>query len=170
MQLVFELENELSGSLYNCYFAEMSSAGSSKNKATSLERWNASFFEAEASKESKGVKNAQARLVEKDGILSLRHIQLVWGNPLHTENAVLLKWVSVFQLIIKVFFGSWLIFALLYWIMEYANGTMSKENLDEKRCVSGIVVFNSALLFSVETMSTIGYESRAPTPICPFLI
>ena len=103
----------------------MSSAESATNNAMSLKSWNASFLEAESSPGFKGGKHAQARLVEKDGTLSLRHKQLVWGNPLHTENAVLLKWVSVFQLIIMVFFGSWLIFALLYWVMKYANGTLS---------------------------------------------
>ena len=74
----------------------MSSAEFTKNKAMSLKRWNALIWKQRLLRNPR-VNNAKARLVEKDGTLSLRHKQLVWGNPLHTENAVLLKWVSVFQ-------------------------------------------------------------------------
>ena len=114
---------------------------------------------------------AKARLVKKDGTLNLVHKQLIWRNPLYTENAVLLNWVTVLMLIIVTFFGSWLLFALLYWLMEEINKDAHESSHEPpKKCVEGLEDFNSALLFSVETMSSIGYGSRAPTDHCPFVI
>jgi len=121
--------------------------------------------------ESQYVINDQARLVKKDGTLNLCHEQLLWRNPLYTENAVLLKWVTVLMLIIVTFFGSWLLFALLYWLMEEINkDTHESVHNETVNCVDGLKDFNSALLFSVETMMSIGYGSRAPTEHCPFVI
>jgi len=115
----------------------------------------------------------QARLVKKDGNLNIRHEQLLWRNPLYTENAVLLKWVTVLMFIIVTFLGSWLLFALLYWLMEAINkkaheSTSTHE--EHEKCVFGLEDFNSALLYSVETMTSIGYGDRHTTEHCPFVI
>merc|ERR1719153_272049 len=75
------------------------------------------------------------------------------------------------MLIIVIFFGSWLLFALLYWLMEEINkDTHESVHNETVNCVDGLKDFNSALLFSVETMMSIGYGSRAPTEHCPFVI
>ena len=124
-----------------------------------------------------------SRLVMKDGTLNLKHSQLSWGNPLYTENAIVLKWVPLFQLIIMTFLCSWLFFASVYWGMEYINENLCEgpgdmvmctkndtERIKNTRCVEGVYDFSSALLFSVETMTTIGYGSRALTDRCPFII
>ena len=151
---------------------------------SNLTSWDASFVaEGEMDVSSRSREQKPSRLVKKDGILDLRHHQLAWGNPLYTENAIVLKWVSVLQLVIMTFFGSWLSFALAYWMMEYYNGNLcdtpedlalcadnNTEKIQNERCVEGIHDFTSALLFSVETMMTIGYGHRALTENCPFII
>ena len=101
----------------------MSNIGSNN---MSLESWNSTFLELDVAPGS--MKEEQARLVQKDGILNLRHQQLAWGNPLHTENAIVLKWVSVLQLIIMVFFGSWMSFAFAYYMMESFHGNLDVQN------------------------------------------
>ena len=105
----------------------MSNIGSNN---LSLESWNSTFVELD---DAPGSRNEeQARLVQKDGDLNLRHQQLVWGNPLHTENAIALKWVSVLQLIIMVFFGSWMAFAVAYYMMENSHGNIEGPSLKDE--------------------------------------
>jgi len=75
------------------------------------------------------------------------------------------------MLIIVTFFGSWLLFALLYWLMEEINKEAHESTHEETaKCVKGLVDFNSALLYSVETMTSIGYGDRSTTEHCPFVI
>ena len=101
------------------------------------------------------------RLVKKDGTLNLKHSQLSWGNPLYTENAIVLKWVPLFQLIIMTFLCSRLFFASVYWGMEFINENLCEgpedltacikndtEKIKNTRCVEGVYDFSSALLYS----------------------
>jgi potassium inwardly-rectifying channel subfamily J len=61
---------------------------------------------------------------------------------------------------------TWLIFAVIWWIISYAHGDFEKDNLpggknqesgDFIPCVWAIHNFASCFLFSVETQHTIGY-------------
>jgi len=94
-----------------------------------------------------------------------------------------------------VFFMSWLSFGIIYYLAEVSNDTLckegkisaatcpswsrwendtkkvdSEEDFKKKQCVSGVIDFPSAFLFSVETMTTIGYGSRFINPNCPVII
>ena len=74
----------------------------------------------------------------------MRHLQLLWRNPLYAENAVLLSWRVLIQVQIEViiismtdiniitnnitlkvtlmtFFGIWLGFGFIYWEAEALN-------------------------------------------------
>ena len=127
---------------------------------------------------------ALSRLVTKDGKLSLKYSQLSWGNPFQTDHAISLRWCPLFQFVIIGFLLNWSAFAFIYLFVEYSNGTLdycdgdeSLENLTtcndtrvKTKCITGVVDFNSALLFSVETATTIGYGSRALTDQCHFTI
>ena len=89
-----------------------------------------------------------------------------------------MKWKPISLLVIMTFFGLWLLFALAYWLMEminsrhchYCNWLDLQECYKMDKCVVGVHNFSTALLFSMETMTTIGYGSRALTENCPFVI
>jgi len=111
--------------------------------------------------------------INVDGSLNIRFRTLTYSNPLKPDNAVYLNWLSIIWLLIIGFLTSWFIFALVYWMMELISGNVcdigvfqgcgfnvSEEGLREHRCVSGVYDFPSALQFSIETMTTVGYGTR----------
>ncbi|XP_028134343.1 G protein-activated inward rectifier potassium channel 3 isoform X1 [Diabrotica virgifera virgifera] len=70
------------------------------------------------------------------------------------------------------FFLSWLLFALVWWLIVFTHGDLSEEHLSGNDttyipCVTNIRGFTSCFLFSIETQHTIGYGGRTPTEECP---
>merc|ERR1719312_1086408 len=72
------------------------------------------------------------------------------------------------------FIGSWLFFALIWWIILYYHGDFEEDHLPHNQektgwmpCVWQINNFASVFLFSVETQHTIGYGGRQTTEECP---
>ena len=70
------------------------------------------------------------------------------------------------------FYGSWLFFGSLYFLICYFHGDFMEENLpnsgnDWIPCILQIDGFASCFLFSLETQHTIGYGSRQTTTECP---
>ena len=70
------------------------------------------------------------------------------------------------------FYGSWLFFGSLYFLICYIHGDLMEENLPRKKgdwvpCIKEIDGFASCFLFSLETQHTIGYGSRQTTTKCP---
>jgi len=136
------------------------------------------------------------RLVDKDGDLKVQHLQLLWRNPLYAENAVLLTWRLLIQVALMTFFAIWLAFGFIYYYAEVLNEATCEDHVSEntcdgwpnnfdkntskwdsaedefeaKKCVTGVYDFPSALLFSVETMTTIGYGSRYINTNCPIIV
>ncbi|XP_046554443.1 uncharacterized protein LOC124263781 [Haliotis rubra] len=71
-----------------------------------------------------------------------------------------------------LFFGgftlTWLIFAAYYYLLAYVHGDLFKTTDDDwLPCVENIQSYASAFLFSIETMTTIGYGYRFVTEACP---
>ncbi|CAH1128779.1 unnamed protein product [Ceutorhynchus assimilis] len=73
------------------------------------------------------------------------------------------------------FFLSWLLFALIWWLIVFTHGDLNIEEqyvngtevAPPTPCLTGVHSFTSAFLFSVETQHTIGFGSRATTEECP---
>ena len=68
------------------------------------------------------------------------------------------------------FYGSWLFFGSLYFMICYMHDDLKEENLKDKNwepCIKQIDSFASCFLFSLETQHTIGYGSRQTTTKCP---
>nr|CAI5819348.1 unnamed protein product [Callosobruchus analis] len=72
------------------------------------------------------------------------------------------------------FIGSWLIFALIWWLIAYTHGDLEEDHLPLYQadnnwtpCVFNIHGFTSCFLFSIETQHTIGYGVRTTTEECP---
>ncbi|KAI5723347.1 hypothetical protein M8J76_004652 [Diaphorina citri] len=68
------------------------------------------------------------------------------------------------------FLLSWLMFAIVWWLIVYTHGDLDKVNLGNATwtpCVTSIHSFTSCFLFSVETQHTIGYGAKQVTEECP---
>ncbi|XP_031638580.1 G protein-activated inward rectifier potassium channel 3-like [Contarinia nasturtii] len=72
------------------------------------------------------------------------------------------------------FILSWLLFAIIYWLIAVTHGDLEANHLPANQiasnwipCVVNINNFASCLLFSIETQHTIGYGGRATTEECP---
>ncbi|RUS72421.1 hypothetical protein EGW08_019814 [Elysia chlorotica] len=70
----------------------------------------------------------------------------------------------------SAFVLTWLAFACLYFLMSYLHGDLV-EPLQQPTgfvpCLDNVQTFTAAYLFSIETMTTIGYGSRGQTEECP---
>ena len=53
-------------------------------------------------------------------------------------------------------YGSWLLFACLYYIISYSHGDLETIDTDHIPCIQKIDGFAACFLFSLETQHTIG--------------
>lgn len=115
---------------------------------------------------------SKPRLVKKDGSLNIKFRQLEPSNPLSLDNCIYMNWLTIIWLLVIGFLICWLAFAFVYFVVEYFSGNVctlsptegcfrDAEDIKKSRCVTGLYDFNSALQFSIETMTTVGYGSRA---------
>ncbi|XP_062717010.1 G protein-activated inward rectifier potassium channel 3 isoform X2 [Aedes albopictus] len=72
------------------------------------------------------------------------------------------------------FIGSWLFFAVIWWLISFTHGDLEEMHLPDHQaevgwtpCVYNIHSFTSCFLFSIETQHTIGYGVRTTTEECP---
>lgn len=81
-----------------------------------------------------------------------------------------IKWRYNLLLFAMAFVISWLIFAVIWWLICFSHGDLDPNHInndDWVPCVKEIISFTSAILFSIETQHTIGYGSRHTTEECP---
>ena len=84
-----------------------------------------------------------------------------------------LSWSWIFFIFSAAFFCSWLLFAVIWYLIALGHGDFNEENLadeDFQVCVDNVGDFTEAFLFSVETQHTIGYGGRATTRRCALAI
>ncbi|CAL8266061.1 unnamed protein product [Gadus morhua 'NCC'] len=79
------------------------------------------------------------------------------------------RWRLMLLLFSLSYILSWLLFALLYWLMAYAHGDLAPppDGGGGGPCVANVRSFTAAFLFSMETQATIGYGFRGVTENCP---
>ncbi|XP_023331211.1 ATP-sensitive inward rectifier potassium channel 12 [Eurytemora carolleeae] len=84
-----------------------------------------------------------------------------------------MKWRWTLLVFTLSFFVSWLIFAVIWYLIALIHGDLEPDNLPQNQgdsgwvpCVYEISNFASAFLFSVETQHTIGYGSRGTSDLC----
>lgn len=82
-----------------------------------------------------------------------------------------LTWGWTFFSFAASFFISWLLFAVVWYIVVLVHGDLDEDRPeDHVVCVDKINDFTSCFLFSLETQHTIGYGGRATTEQCPVAI
>jgi len=120
--------------------------------------------------------NKQKRVVLKGGSTSVTYKNISkkrrrYFSDLYT-TLLDSSWNYCVLMFTTSFYGSWLFFGSLYFMICYMHGDLLEENLPGKKsgwvpCIKEIDGFASCFLFSLETQHTIGYGSRQTTTKCP---
>ena len=119
--------------------------------------------------------NKQKRVVLKGGSTSVTYKNISkkrrrYFSDLYT-TLLDSSWNYCVLMFTTSFYGSWLIFGSLYFMICYTHGDLLEENLAKGSgwvpCIKEIDGFASCFLFSLETQQTIGYGSRQTTTNCP---
>lgn len=117
-------------------------------------------------------KSAPSRLVNRDGKLQICLDQLSLNtrrrylrNPFNT--VLDLKWRWTIAIFSVGFIATWLLFAVVYYLLALIHGDLSEDRKDnEIPCLHNVKSFSAAFLFSLETQHTIGYGYRNPSSEC----
>ncbi|XP_064639752.1 G protein-activated inward rectifier potassium channel 3-like [Lineus longissimus] len=117
-------------------------------------------------------KRMRRRLVYKNGEVNISHSNIKKRKRRYLADIfttlVDIKWRWNLLLFIAAFILSWLIFAMIWWLICFSHGDFENAGKPNwEPCVNDVFDFTTALLFSIETQHTIGYGSRHTTPNCP---
>ncbi|XP_052575718.1 ATP-sensitive inward rectifier potassium channel 8 [Peromyscus californicus insignis] len=124
----------------------------------------------------------KARFIAKSGACNLAHKNIrEQGRFLQDIFTTLvdLKWRHTLVIFTMSFLCSWLLFAIMWWLVAFAHGdiyaymeksAMEKSSLESTVCVTNVRSFTSAFLFSIEVQVTIGFGGRMMTEECPLAI
>ncbi|XP_034367695.1 ATP-sensitive inward rectifier potassium channel 8 [Arvicanthis niloticus] len=124
----------------------------------------------------------KARFIAKSGACNLAHKNIrEQGRFLQDIFTTLvdLKWRHTLVIFTMSFLCSWLLFAIMWWLVAFAHGdiyaymeksTLEKSGLESTVCVTNVRSFTSAFLFSIEVQVTIGFGGRMMTEECPLAI
>ncbi|XP_063785467.1 ATP-sensitive inward rectifier potassium channel 8 [Pseudophryne corroboree] len=117
----------------------------------------------------------KARFVAKNGACNVAHKNIrEQGRFLQDVFTTLvdLKWRHTLVIFTMSFLCSWLLFAMMWWLVAFAHGDMDiRENLRyQEPCVANVKSFTAAFLFSIEVQVTIGFGGRMMTEECPLAI
>ncbi|CRK99848.1 CLUMA_CG013151, isoform A, partial [Clunio marinus] len=119
-----------------------------------------------------------ARIVNKVGVRNIDTINIpersarFFRDIVHT--LIDAQWRWVLTVFIFSYFGSWLFFATLFYIIGWAHGDLifdpeTGQRLGEgkEECVRGATNFAGFFLLSVESQVSTGYGEKYPTEECP---
>ncbi|KAM6464883.1 ATP-sensitive inward rectifier potassium channel 11 [Liasis olivaceus] len=131
----------------------------------------------------------RARFVGKNGACNVAHKNIrEQGRFLQDVFTTLvdLKWPHTLIIFTMTFLCSWLLFAMIWWLIAFAHGDLdhSTQQLHLQAadgrlaaaaapfvpCITDIHSFTSAFLFSIEVQVTIGFGGRMVTEECPVAI
>ncbi|XP_060623829.2 ATP-sensitive inward rectifier potassium channel 11 [Anolis sagrei] len=124
----------------------------------------------------------RARFVGKNGSCNVAHKNIrEQGRFLQDVFTTLvdLKWSHTLLIFTLSFLCSWLLFAMIWWLLAFAHGDLDHSTSTGGGgdpgdgfvpCVTQLHSFTSAFLFSIEVQVTIGFGGRMATEECPAAI
>jgi len=119
--------------------------------------------------------NQRKRVIKKGGLTNVTYKNISKKKRRYISDlyTTLLDspWSYLVVMFAASFYISWMLFALIYYIISYMHGDFSPPVLQEGEvyvpCILEIDGFSACFLFSLETQHTIGYGSRQTTTKCP---
>ncbi|XP_072242745.1 potassium inwardly rectifying channel subfamily J member 11, like [Leuresthes tenuis] len=122
-------------------------------------------------------RSQRARFITKSGSCNVAHKNIrEQGRFLQDvfTTMVDLKWQHSLLIFTSAFLCSWMLFAMIWWLLAFAHGDLEPRDPDGEPgpvpCVTAINSFTSAFLFSIEVQVTIGFGGRMVTEECPVAI
>ncbi|KAG2456003.1 KCNJ8 protein, partial [Polypterus senegalus] len=122
-------------------------------------------------------KAQRARFITKNGSCNVAHKNIrEQGRFLQDvfTTMVDLKWQHSLLIFTSAFLFSWMLFAMVWWLIAFGHGDLESPVVETSRmtppCVTSIHSFTSAFLFSIEVQVTIGFGGRMVTEECPLAI
>ncbi|XP_026167685.1 potassium inwardly rectifying channel subfamily J member 11, like [Mastacembelus armatus] len=119
----------------------------------------------------------RARFITKTGSCNVAHKNIrEQGRFLQDvfTTMVDLKWQHSLLIFTSAFLCSWMLFAMIWWLVAFAHGDLEPRDPNGEPgpvpCVTAIHSFTSAFLFSIEVQVTIGFGGRMVTEECPLAI
>ncbi|XP_048401644.1 ATP-sensitive inward rectifier potassium channel 11-like [Stegostoma tigrinum] len=118
----------------------------------------------------------KVRFVAKNGACNVAHTNIrEQGRFLQDVFTTLvdLKWRHTLLIFTMSFLCSWLLFAMIWWLIAFAHGDLHRPGAGTEGavpCVTSLHSFTSAFLFSIEVQVTIGFGGRMITEECPAAI
>lgn len=119
----------------------------------------------------------RARFITKTGSCNVAHKNIrEQGRFLQDvfTTMVDLKWQHSLLIFTSAFLCSWMLFAMIWWLLAFAHGDLEPRDPNGEPgpvpCVTAIHSFTSAFLFSIEVQVTIGFGGRMVTEECPMAI
>uniref|UniRef100_A0A8C4QVD5 Potassium inwardly rectifying channel subfamily J member 13 n=1 Tax=Eptatretus burgeri TaxID=7764 RepID=A0A8C4QVD5_EPTBU len=116
------------------------------------------------------------RLLNKDGRPTIRlhplRLGACWGYVRDIWSTLVdLRWRYMLLIFTGTFILSWVIFALLWYLLAYAHGDLQPgQPHNHTACVHSINSMRAAFSFAVETQLTIGYGTMYPSGECPLAV
>ncbi|XP_030056934.1 ATP-sensitive inward rectifier potassium channel 11 [Microcaecilia unicolor] len=115
----------------------------------------------------------RARFVAKNGTCNVAHKNIREQGRFLLDvftTLVDLKWHYTLLIFTMSFLCTWLLFAMIWWLIAFAHGDLHSKEKEFVPCVTSVHSFTSAFLFSIEVQVTIGFGGRMITEECPFAI
>ncbi|XP_078276317.1 ATP-sensitive inward rectifier potassium channel 8-like [Rhinoraja longicauda] len=120
------------------------------------------------------VRPRQPRFIDKNGACNAAHKNIQeQGRFLQDVFTTLvdLKWRYTLFIFTMSFLCSWLLFAMIWWLVAFAHGDLYHARSSSfEPCVTKVRSFTSAFLFSIEVQVTIGFGGRMMTEECAIAI
>ncbi|XP_012944013.1 ATP-sensitive inward rectifier potassium channel 10 [Aplysia californica] len=78
-----------------------------------------------------------------------------------------LEWRYALAILFNVFLVTFMVFSVFWWLMAFNNGDFDNlDNPNHEFCLLGVKSYPGAILFSIETQTTIGYGMAYPNADC----
>ncbi|XP_069028935.1 potassium inwardly rectifying channel subfamily J member 11, like [Embiotoca jacksoni] len=122
-------------------------------------------------------RSQRARFITKNGSCNVAHKNIREQGRFLLDvftTMVDLKWQHSLLIFTSAFLCSWMLFAMIWWLLAFAHGDLEPRDPAGESgpapCVTAIHSFTSAFLFSIEVQVTIGFGGRMVTEECPLAI
>ncbi|XP_067624484.1 ATP-sensitive inward rectifier potassium channel 15 [Eurosta solidaginis] len=118
------------------------------------------------------------RVIEKSGRenVNFRRIpQKSWRYVRDLVTTMIeLDWTYTLTIFVGTYFLTWLVFAVLNYMIAYSHGDLMFDEITGERlgegkepCIKGVYNFVSMIIYSVETQTTIGFGEKYASDECP---